>query len=509
MSKSNGNNNRLTRIAAGITAVGIIVGSVCNLLNIRNKNKRNEGKGSSVGYYDSNLPDVFDEKHIKDINGQYFVLKLREAFNADCSTDAKKTESHGHSSSMQEHSLYFIDDENNRTPIKDGSEIPEYMLLVGSYLTAYGHIPSRNYEYEFFDYQQDPTTYVDSKTDISLVREGKDNFSLRIWHCPEKINGILYLDDSYIFPVSSLTDVETQKLLEQYNNDSKVASIVTECRNKDFLDRDFEVSLNEEYYVLDIDRAWEERTKEVKGGNKICAFYDIDKDGHECLLNDEYNGFECNTHGGVPKYILLKAGDKNSIQEGDGSFTTCFQNYEILPGGINTDGIKVVRNSKGDFTIYLNNITVPINDKTRAYFNKKIEGIELTERINGITLADLTEKLEKAECIVIHGCLQTISSHVRPLSSLSKEEIEVLASHYRYDEEIVSIIKNAWFSPLIVDEQIEELVEEPVMSNGFTASENAKILSIADEACIASQILNQNNIGGKPKTRILSRLSRK
>ena len=438
-----------------------LCGEIDSEVNVSNNTKQ-------VGNYDSAFYDGFDVETKVDISGKYYVLKLREAWKANCNSELGDMDKHAYYEcnnffDVPEISLRYSKDsilgKNEILPVTDESQVPEYLLLVGTPFEIIYNVPMGAVQYEFTGWNEDYTFWKGWKTDVALLRCAKDDFNIEIYNSDIGISGSLTLDDSYIVPVSSLNDMEASKLLEQYNNDNNVAYII-ENRKTDFLDKDYAVELSEEYYVFDFSNAWAKRFYDKN--NKICSFRDSD-DSHGCVLNDEYSYL--NLRASIPRYILLKADDlKGSHLESDGSSTTHFLNYgQILSGQSSSGSVTVNRQDEKKFQVTFNSLEFPL----------RIEDFKAGSDAN---------------CVLMHGSFATTSSCIRPLSSLTKEEIESLVSDYGYDEKVISIVEDYWFNCLLGSKERKQDDAE-VMSNGFTSEENAEILAMADFAGVKSKIL--------------------
>ena len=263
----------------------------------------------------------------------------------------------------------------------------------------------------------------------------------------------------YIKPVSQLSEVEKAEIIEQYGNDEKVSNIIKNNKKNVSLNYD---DFNEEYYIYDMAYAWNHFRRGKDLGYNICACFDVEKDNHNCAITTsnlaDESGMKDNLMYSLPRYYLLKINDVK-----DGTYT--FSDFS-------NNGSFVITDVGGEeFNIAINDVTIPFTDVLRA---KKGAYCNIPE---------------EAKSIILHGNANVFGNYLKPLSSLSILEIERLCETYGYNDDVVSLINEYWYGPLINREQSNE--SEPVMSNGSTKSMNDEIMMACEVARVKSKILRR------------------
>lgn len=387
----------------------------------------------------SNLVDVFDIDYKRNITGEYYVLRLRDAYKLYCENnpDGKKV---------------------------DIEDVPKYLFLKGTPFEAQKKYKDE-IEYEFANWNDDISKTKDWKTDVSLVRIRKDSFALWLYFAKELgyenfSFGIGFKDSyDYIKPVSQLSEVEKAEIIEQYGNDEKVSNIIKNNKKNVSLNYD---DFNEEYYIYDMAYAWNHFRRGKDLGYNICACFDVEKDNHNCAITTsnlaDESSMKDNLMYSLPRYYLLKINDVK-----DETYT--FSDFS-------NNGSFVITDVGGEeFNIAINDVTIPFTDVLRA---KKGAYCNIPE---------------EAKSIILHGNANVFGNYLKPLSSLSILEIERLCETYGYNDDVVSLINEYWYGPLINREQSNE--SEPVMSNGSTKSMNDEIMMACEVARVKSKILRR------------------
>lgn len=190
--------------------------------------------------------------------------------------------------------------------------------------------------------------------------------------------------------------------------------------------------LQEDYYVFDLEKAWNGRISDSDNisadlpyfvGNNLQSYItagegvDFDKLGLQAPV-------------AMPRYVLLKTVFKKNFDKETGVTLT---NYEWLlgdPGDAKwapQSSIDVNLRENGVFDVIINSIAVPLSDEDRAKY--------------GVT----------DDFSLIGGRFITGSSYVRPLSSLTEEEIRILVGDYGNNEDVRRIVGDACFNSVLTD----------------------------------------------------------
>lgn len=142
---------------------------------------------SASKYVDKGINNILNTGKKEDIDGQYFVLKLRESY---------------------ENRL------NNKDFLEYEGELPKYILLKGSYLEAIGVLfNSNSVQYEFFGTEKNLSSQINSATDISFFYDNDGIYYTRIWRTDTNVvRGFITNDNLYIVPLSDLTKEELEEL---------------------------------------------------------------------------------------------------------------------------------------------------------------------------------------------------------------------------------------------------------------------------------------------------------
>lgn len=142
---------------------------------------------SASKYVDKGINNILNTGRKEDIDGQYFVLKLRESY---------------------ENRL------NNKDFLEYEGELPKYILLKGSYLEAIGVLfNSNSVQYEFFGTEENLSSPINSATDISFFYDNDGIYYTRIWRTDTNVvRGFITNDNLYIVPLSDLTKEELEEL---------------------------------------------------------------------------------------------------------------------------------------------------------------------------------------------------------------------------------------------------------------------------------------------------------
>ena len=142
---------------------------------------------SASKYVDKGINNILNTGKKEDIDGQYFVLKLRESY---------------------ENRL------NNKDFLEYEGELPKYILLKGSYLEAIGVLfNSNSVQYEFFGTEENLSSQINSATDISFFYDNDGIYYTRIWRTDTNVvRGFITNDNLYIVPLSDLTKEELEEL---------------------------------------------------------------------------------------------------------------------------------------------------------------------------------------------------------------------------------------------------------------------------------------------------------
>lgn len=142
---------------------------------------------SASKYVDKGINNILNTGKKEDIDGEYFVLKLRESY---------------------ENRL------NNKDFLEYEGELPKYILLKGSYLEAIGVLfNSNSVQYEFFGTEENLSSPTDSATDISFYYDNDGIYYTRIWKTNTNVvKGFITNDNLYIVPLSDLTKEELEEL---------------------------------------------------------------------------------------------------------------------------------------------------------------------------------------------------------------------------------------------------------------------------------------------------------
>lgn len=363
----------------------------------------------------SNLVDVFDTVNKRNISGEYYVLELRKLCGAYCSAD------------LQGKGL-------------DVESIPKYLLLRGTSYEAMKHYGDE-IEYEFANWDADITDCHTWTTDVSLMRSNNGRFNLILWKKDGDSTFLsLSFSNSYKFlrPISQLSELEISEVIEQYGNAQDVMSVMRNDNKNVSLNIN---DLNERYYVYDMTEAWNHMRIGQELGYNYCACFDVQKDNHDCALTSSSLGSKTP----LPRYLLLKI---NDVKDGIYSFS----NFN------GDNGSFVIADVGGEeFSVVMNDITIPLTDTLRG------------------EKASYCEVPDDAKAIVLHGNVNVFGNYLKPLSSLSKHEVERLCEAYGYNEDVISLVNDYWFGPLMGLVPVQH-TEDPVMSNGLTASMNRDIL---------------------------------
>ena len=391
----------------------------------------------------SNLVDVFDTDYRRNINGEYYVLRLRDAYKSYCESNpnGKKV---------------------------DLEDVPKYLFLKGTAFET-----RRKYkdeiEYEFANWNDDISTTKDWKTDVSLVRIRKNSFALYLYFAKElgydSFGLTIGVKDSYDYlkPISQLSQLEKKELIEQYESDKEVISIIeNNNKNVSLNDDDF----NEEYYIYDMAYALN-HLRMVEGlGYNICACFDVEKDNHNCAITTsnlaDESSMKDNLMYSLPRYYLLKI---NDIKDGVYTFSDFSNNGSFVIADVGGE----------EFSVVMNDITIPLTDTLREKY---------------VSFEDVPEC---AKAIVFHGNVNVFGNYLKPLSSLSKYEVERLCESYGYNADVISLVNDHWFGPLMGLVPVRH-TEDPVMSNGLTKSMDEAILRGAEIAAVKSKILRRRGI---------------
>ena len=212
----------------------------------------------------------------------------------------------------------------------------------------------------------------------------------------------------------------------------------------------------EDYYIYDMAYAWDHMRIGQELGYKYCACFDVEKDNHNCALTSANLGNKTP----LPRYLLLKI---NDVKDGNYSFS----NFN------GDNGSFVITDVGGEeFSVVMNDITIPLTDTLRE------------------EKASYCEIPDGAKAIVLHGNVNVFGNYLKPLSSLSKYEVERLCESYGYNEDVVFLVDEHWFGPLMGLVPVRH-TEDPVMSNGLTKSMNEAILRGAEIAAVKSKILRK------------------
>ena len=440
------------RLAAWVLAANILVGSVNIIGELSNINRKEISPesisdnidnlkvetptltpGYGFGSEDkgiSNLVDVFDTVNKRNISGEYYVLELRKLYGAYCSANI---EGKG----------------------LDVESMPKYLLLRGTSYEAMKHYGDE-IEYEFANWDADITDCHTWTTDVSLMRYNNGGFNLILWKKDGNSTFLsLSFSDSYEFlrPISQLSELEKSEVIEQYGNAQDVMSVMRNDNKNVSLNIN---DLNEKYYVYDMTEAWNHMRIGQGLGYNYCACFDVQKDNHDCSLTSSSLGSKTP----LPRYLLLKI---NDVKDGNYSFS----NFN------GDNGSFVIADVGGEeFRVVMNDITIPLTDTLREekdYY---------------------CEVPDDAKAIVLHGNVNVFGNYLKPLSSLSKHEVERLCEAYGYNEDVISLVNDYWFGPLMGLVPVQH-TEDPVMSNGLTRGQNEAILSGVRAAEVKSKLLKQ------------------
>lgn len=142
---------------------------------------------SASKYVNNGINNILNTGKKEDIDGQYFVLKLRESYENKLNT------------------IDFLE--------YDG-EIPKYILMKGSYFEIIGALAnSYSVQYEFFGTEENLSSLTDSATDISFFYDNDGIYYTRIWRTDTNVvRGFITNDNLYIVPLSDLTKEELEEL---------------------------------------------------------------------------------------------------------------------------------------------------------------------------------------------------------------------------------------------------------------------------------------------------------
>ena len=439
MSQTIGNGGRNLKVSAiaGLLA-GVLSFNGCALDNVGevNESPSISTTGGIEEYAPSaNMVDVFDVGYKRNISGEYYVLELRKICGAYCSAD------------IQGKGL-------------DVESMPKYLLLRGTSYEAMKHYGDE-IEYEFANWDADITDCHTWTTDVSLMRSNNGRFNLILWKKDGDSTFLsLSFSDSYEFlrPISQLSELEISEVIEQYGNAQDVMSVMRNDNKNVSLNIN---DLNEKYYVYDMAEAWNHMRMGQELGYKYCACFDVQKDNHDCALTSA--NLACDSMFSLPRYFLVKISDVK-----DGNYS--FRNFNGI------DGNFVITDVGGEeFSVVMNDITIPLTDTLRE------------------EKASYCEVPDGAKAIVLHGNVNVFGNYLKPLSSLSKYEVERLCEAYGYNEEVISLVNDYWFGPLMGLVPVDP-TEDPVMSNGLTKSMNDEIMMACGIAGVKSGLLKRGRI---------------
>lgn len=142
---------------------------------------------SASKYVDKGINNILNTGKKEDIDGEYFVLKLRESY---------------------ENRL------NNKDFLEYEGELPRYILMKGSYLESIGVLSNSNsVQYEFLGTEENLSSPTDSATDISFYYDNDGIYCTRIWRTNTNVvRGFITNDNLYIVPLSDLPKEELEEL---------------------------------------------------------------------------------------------------------------------------------------------------------------------------------------------------------------------------------------------------------------------------------------------------------
>ena len=143
-------------------------------------------------YINNNINNILNTGKKEYINDEYFVLKIKEAYE---------------------------NRESKRDHLEISSKLPNYILLKGTLSDTLIPEYSNTIQYQFNDVLSD---YSFDDTNVVLTYNGDGSFSILLYRTYLGIKGKLSNSNLYIVPLSDLTEEEKETLIEEHQNNKEV-----------------------------------------------------------------------------------------------------------------------------------------------------------------------------------------------------------------------------------------------------------------------------------------------